>query len=101
MKARARARGPMRLLLYVAGDSPNSIVARTNLENAIAHLSKDEVVLDVIDVLSNPERGLTDGVLVTPTLVKASPSPERRIVGNLRDRSVLFMVLGMSDPNVA
>ena len=100
MKTQTREGAPLRLRLYVAGDSPNSIVAKANVENAIAHLAREDVVLDVIDVLTNPERGLADGVLVTPTLVKVSPAPERRIVGNLRDRSVLLAVLGMSDPHV-
>jgi circadian clock protein KaiB len=86
----------LQLCLYVAGDSPNSIVARSNLQSAIAHLPDEDVSLEIVDVLRDPERGLHDGVLLTPMVVKVAPAPERRIVGNLKDRLLLSMTLGIS-----
>jgi circadian clock protein KaiB len=83
------------LRLYVAGDSANSVLARSNLQSAIAHLGKDEVVLEIVDVLRDPERGLRDGILATPTLIRAAPSPEQRVIGNLRDRTALVAGLGI------
>lgn len=86
----------LRLRLYIAGDSPNSIVARSNLESVIGHLSQEDVSLEIVDVLRDPERGLTDGVLVTPMVIKVAPAPERRIVGNLKDRAQLSTTLGIA-----
>lgn len=86
----------LQLRLYVAGDSPNSIIARSNLESVIARLAKEDVSLEIVDVLRDPERGLKDGVLVTPMVVKVAPAPERRIVGNLKDRAQLSLTLGIS-----
>lgn len=93
--APSHARPPLVLRLYVAGGSPNSVMARRCLLFAIAHLSKDEVSLEVVDVLQHPERCLADRVLHTPTLVKLSPAPERRIIGNLTDRDALLATLGI------
>lgn len=78
----------------MAGESANSMLARSNLQAAIAHLTSDQVSLELIDVLREPQRSLRDGVLVTPTLVKVSPAPERRVIGNLRDQAALHEGLG-------
>jgi circadian clock protein KaiB len=83
--------------LYVAGESPNSVAAKKNLRAAIAHLSAGEVTMELVDVLREPERGLRDGVLVTPTLIRVEPKPERRVIGNLRDRAALLAGLGIAE----
>jgi circadian clock protein KaiB len=83
------------LRLYVAGGSPNSALARANLDAALSHLPKAAVTLEVVDVLHHPERGLEDGVLVTPTLIRLAPGPEQRVIGNLRDRNALLAGLGI------
>lgn len=90
-------RARLSLRLYVAGESPNSALAQANLKAALAHLPKSELALEVIDVLCHPERGLADGVLVTPTLIRLVPTPEQRVIGNLRDRSALLAGLGFDE----
>jgi circadian clock protein KaiB len=54
--------------------------------------------VEIVDVLKAPERGLEDGVLVTPMLVRVAPPPERRILGNLSDRANLLGVLSPQEP---
>jgi circadian clock protein KaiB len=85
----------LRVRLYVAGDAPNSLAAVANLRAAVAEFPKHSVDIELIDVLSDPERGLRDGILVTPMLVRSEPLPERRVLGNLRDRGVLLGALGL------
>lgn len=85
----------LRLRLYVAGDGPNGTSARENLRAILAHLRPADVRLEIIDVLEQPARGLRDGVLVTPMLVKAAPGPERRVFGNLRDRKLVMATCGI------
>jgi len=87
------------LRLYVAGESPNSDLARTHLRAAIEHLPAAAVSLEIVDVLREPLRALHDGVLVTPTLIRIAPLPERRVIGNLRDRDALFSGLGIAEPS--
>jgi circadian clock protein KaiB len=96
VKARAR-HGSLSLRLYVAGDSPNSAMAKRHLQAALAPLPEGSVTLEVVDVLVEPERSSRDGVLVTPTLIRVAPPPERRLIGNLRDRSALLAGLGLDE----
>jgi circadian clock protein KaiB len=46
--------------------------------------------LDVIDVLQRPELAEEQRIFATPTLVKESPVPSRRVIGDLTEiRKVL------------
>lgn len=83
----------VRLRLYLAGASPNSVIALANLRAALKEHPDRIVDLELIDILADPARGIDDGILVTPMLVKIHPLPERRILGNLRDREMLLGVL--------
>jgi circadian clock protein KaiB len=89
--------GALRLQLYVAGESPNSIAAIRHLRALLSGYPGVKVELELVDVLKHPERAMREGVLVTPTMVKLSPAPRRRVVGNLKDPEVLVSVLGLSD----
>lgn len=96
---RLDAADPLRLRLYIAGDGPNSTAAAANLRAALEEV-QGLVELEVIDVVADPERGHRDGVFATPLLVKLEPAPERRILGTLHDRRVLWNVLGLDqDPS--
>jgi circadian clock protein KaiB len=84
------------LRLYIADSAPNSARAIANLAAICkAHLG-DRFELEIIDVLEYPQRALADGVLVTPSLTKVSPSPSARIVGNLSDTGSVLHALGIS-----
>ncbi|HEY0465744.1 MAG TPA: circadian clock KaiB family protein [Polyangiaceae bacterium] len=85
----------LRVRLYVAGGAPNSLAAAANLRSALAEFPMYSADIELIDVLSDPERALRDGILVTPMLVKCEPPPERRVLGNLRDRGMLLGALGL------
>lgn len=89
------AKRPLQLRLYVAGDAPNSAAAVSNLRTVVAELPEDGVDIEIVDVVQTPERGLQDGIFVTPMLVKVAPAPERRVLGNLRNRHLLLSALGL------
>jgi len=93
----AEGSGRLVLRLYVAGESPNSVIAKRNLRAAIVHLADHQAVVELVDVLAEPERSLRDGVLVTPTLIRVAPPPQRRVIGNLRDRAALLAGLGLAE----
>jgi circadian clock protein KaiB len=82
--------------LYVVGDAPNSTLAVANL-NALCqqHLANRHSI-EIVDVLSDPRRSLADGVLLTPTLVKVSPPPVRKIVGTLSEARLVLQALGLA-----
>jgi circadian clock protein KaiB len=85
----------LRLRLFVAGEAPNSISAVRNLRATLAAYPSVDADLEVVDVLKHPELALRENVLVTPTMIKLSPPPVRRIIGNLKDTAALLAVLGL------
>lgn len=86
-----------RFLLYVAGDGPNSVHATANLHAICREHLPERHEIEVVDVLQDQERALTDGVMMTPLLVKLSPAPVRKIVGSLGQRASVLQALGLSN----
>jgi len=81
--------------LFVAADTLNSAQAASNL-NALCktHLAGRHEI-EVVDVFKDPKRALAEGIRMTPTLLKLSPGPMRRIVGTLADVARVMQTLGL------
>jgi circadian clock protein KaiB len=79
--------------LYVAGDGPHSVQAVANLRALCREHLPERHEIEIVDVLREPQRALEDHVLLTPLLVKLSPTPVRRIVGSLSQREPLRQTL--------
>jgi circadian clock protein KaiB len=82
--------------LYVTGNAPNSERAIANLSAMCNRHLHNRYQIEVVDLLRDPERALTDGVFLTPTLVKLSPGPELRVVGSLSDVTPILASLGLN-----
>jgi circadian clock protein KaiB len=81
--------------LFIAADTLNSVQAASNLHALCkAHLAGRHEI-EVIDVFKDPERALAEGIRMTPTLVKLTPGPERRIIGSLTDTNRIMQTLGL------
>ena len=93
----ARERG-LSLRLFVAGDSPDSAIAIANLKALFPPDQGSQVELEIVDVQRDPSRAARDAILVTPTLLKVSPGPQCRILGNLKNRHALLGLLGIDLP---
>lgn len=85
------------LRLYVAGDGPNSSEARANLATILDGRPGTRYQLEVVDFLREPQRALMDGVIVTPTLVRLTPLPVRKIIGTLKETLTVVAALGIAD----
>jgi circadian clock protein KaiB len=81
--------------LFIAGRSPNSALAVTNLRALCAAWLPDRHRIDLVDVLETPGQALDDGVLLTPTLVRVMPKPRRMVVGNLSETQVVLDALDL------
>ncbi len=81
------------LRLYVAGNAPNSLRAIANARS-ICEGQGGPIELEIVNVLEHPKRALADGIIVTPTLIKLSPLPIQRMVGDLSDRTQVLLTLG-------
>ena len=72
------------LTLYIAGQTPRSERAITNLRQICEHFfAVDEYELRIVDVLEQPDVAERLKILATPMLVKELPPPTRRIIGDL------------------
>ncbi len=81
--------------LYIAGDAQNSAQAMANLAAICrAHLA-DRHEIELVDVFLEPKRALADGILMTPTLIKLTPGPVRKIVGTLSQVAPVLHALGL------
>jgi circadian clock protein KaiB len=92
--ARRKAAGRLRLRLYVAANAPNSLLAIANLKGICAMHFDSSYDLEIVDLLEHPDRALADGIVVTPTLLKLSPAPMERMIGNLGDPQTVLLVVG-------
>jgi len=84
------------LRLYVADRAPNSTRAIANLAAICKQYLGDRFDLEIVDVLEHPQRALADGIIVTPSLTKISPSPLAKVVGNLSDTNSVLHALGLA-----
>jgi circadian clock protein KaiB len=79
--------------LYVAGDTQNSVQALANLTALCREHLPNRHKIEVVDLLREPKRALTDGVLMTPTLVVLAPLPVRRVIGTLQEIHTVLRAL--------
>jgi circadian clock protein KaiB len=80
--------------LYVVGNAPNSLQAVANLNTLCRTHLPDQCDIEVVDVLREPRRALSDGVFMTPMLLTLEPLPPRRIVGTLSRPEQVLLALG-------
>jgi circadian clock protein KaiB len=81
--------------LFVAGDSPRSERAIQNLVELCNRTMKNNYEITIIDVLEQPAIAEEDKIMATPTLIKLTPYPSRRIVGDLSDQAKVLTILGV------
>lgn len=90
-----KRRAVFKFRLYVAGDAPNSTRARTNLSAFCVTYLADRHEIEIVDLLRDPKRALTDNILMTPTLIKLAPAPVQRIIGTLSQAQPLLQAFGL------
>ena len=88
------------LRLYVAGSTPRSSRAITNLKTICETHLKDRYALTVVDLYEEKERAQDDDIEVAPTLIRQSPLPVRRLPVRLRCSSASPRSAPSSSPQV-
>ena len=73
------------LRLYIAGQSPKSLAAMTNLRRLCEEHLADQYEIEVVDLLKTPQLAEGDRIVAIPTLVRRLPEPIRRVIGDLSD----------------
>ena len=85
--------GRYSLRLYVAGETPKSVTALTNLKRVCEEHLAGRYAIEVIDLLKNPRLAAGDQILAIPTLVRRLPEPLKRIIGDLSDAEKVLVGL--------
>jgi circadian clock protein KaiB len=86
--------GPLRLTLYVAGQTPKSVAAIRNLERICAEtLGADRYAIEVVDLRQAPHLAREHNIVAIPTLVRQLPVPIQKIIGDLSDTQKVLVSL--------
>ena len=83
------------LRLYVAGSTPQSSRAIRNLKAICETNLPGRYVLTVVDLYAQPELAREDQIVVAPTLVRQSPLPVRRVIGDLSNTGRVLAALDL------
>ena len=81
------------LRLYVAGKTPKSVTALTNLEKYCETHLQGLYRIEVIDLLIHPQLAEGDQIFAIPTLVRKVPEPIRKIIGDLSNEEKVLVGL--------
>jgi circadian clock protein KaiB len=74
---------PYVLRLYVTGTTPQSVRAIANIKKLCEVYLKGRYELDVVDLYQQPQLAQGEQIIAAPTLIKKSPLPQRRIIGDM------------------
>ena len=83
------------LRLYVAGQTPRSLAAFSNLKKICESHLDGRYSIEVIDLVKQPHLSRGDQILAIPTLVRKLPQPVRKIIGDLSDTERVLVGLDL------
>jgi circadian clock protein KaiB len=69
--------------LFVSGLTPRSQSAIAHLHEYCERHLEGRHRIEVIDLYQSPELAAKEQIVATPTLLKLSPAPQRRLIGDL------------------
>ena len=93
MKNAGKTAESWELRLYVAGQTPKSITALANLKRICEEHLANQYMIEVIDLVRNPQLARKDQILAIPTLVRNLPPPIRKIIGDLSNTEKVLLGL--------
>ena len=88
-----------RMRLYVAGQTPRSITALSNLRRLCESHLAGRYRIEVVDLVHRPHLARRDDIVVVPTLVRQLPPPIRKIIGDLSNADRVLVGLDVQAGN--
>lgn len=83
------------LRLYVAGNTLKSSLAIRNIKAICESHLAGRYLLTVVDLYEEQGRAQTDQIVVAPTLIRESPAPIRRLIGDLSQTERVLAALDL------
>ncbi len=84
------------LRLYIAGMTPKSVRAISNINNFCEEHLKGRYNLEVIDLYRTPQLAKGEQIIAVPTLIKKLPLPLRRLIGDMSGTERLLVGLDLT-----
>jgi len=84
------------LKLYVTGMSMSSIRAIENIKSICEEYLRGHYTLEIIDIYKFPDTMYENNIIASPTLIKHSPQPFKKLLGDLSDRNKVLGALGIT-----
>jgi circadian clock protein KaiB len=94
-RSASRTNETWQLRLYVAGQTPKSLTAFSNLKKICENHLSGRYRIEVIDLIARPQLSKGDQILAIPTLVRKLPVPVRKIIGDLSDTQRVLVGLDL------
>jgi circadian clock protein KaiB len=79
--------------LFVTQITPKVSRQITMIQANLSDLTSEDYRVDVVEVIHNPELAYEYSIIATPTMLRAHPSPEKRIIGDLSNSKALPYLL--------
>ena len=83
------------LRLYVAGQTPRSVAALSNLRRICEEHLAGKYSIEVIDLLERPQLARGEQIVAIPTLERRLPEPVRKIIGDLSNTERVLIGLDL------
>jgi circadian clock protein KaiB len=81
--------------LYVAGQTPRSVAAFTNLKRICETHLEGQYEIEVVDLLVTPALAKGDQIVAVPTVVRQLPPPVKKIIGDLANMERVLVGLNL------
>jgi circadian clock protein KaiB len=83
------------LRLYIAGQTPKSVLALKNITKYCQEHLAGKYSIEIVDLLKNPQLAEGDQIFAIPTLVRKFPEPLRKIIGDLSNEEKVLVGLNI------
>ena len=83
------------LRLYIAGQTPKSILALKNITKYCREHLEGKYTIEIVDLMVNPRLAEGDQIFAIPTLVRKFPEPLRKIIGDLSNEEKVLVGLNI------
>lgn len=87
------------LRLYIAGKTPKSMSALSNLTRICENYLTNCYEIELIDLLENPHLATEHQIIAIPTLLRISPSPVRKLIGDFSNTERTLTGLDLPNKN--
>src|SRR6187200_625496 len=95
MKSGTSKKKTWQLRLYIAGQTPKSVLALKNINRYCNEHLADQYSIEIVDLLKNPQLAEGDQIFAIPTLVRKVPEPIRKIIGDLSNEEKVLVGLNI------